>query len=90
MSVAPLDSPVGGGETVTETKDEVGVKSNDWNDNYNTRRRRANVFNLDEIAGADLMRLEESVERFDWEKVSDFAPLLLRWDIILLFMLCFD
>ena len=79
MSVTPLNGPVGGGETMTEIKNKVDVILIDENSNCNNViRRRANVFDLDKLAGADLIELEESVEKFDWDKVSDFVPLLLR------------
>ena len=79
MSVTPLNGPVEGGETMTEIKNKVDVILIDENSNCNNViRRRANVFDLDKLAGADLIELEESVEKFDWDKVSDFVPLLLR------------
>ena len=59
--------------SVAPVEGDVG-NSNDCN----SKKRRANVFDLDKLGGAELFELEELEEKFDWDKVSGFVPLLLR------------
>lgn len=41
--------------------------------------RRAATFDLQTVTCVDIVAMEDSVHRFDWEKVSNFIPLIFRF-----------
>ena len=66
MSVVPVDS------------DDVH-KENDKNITSRTKKRRANVFDLDQITSLEILMMEKLTESFHWETVSQLMPILLRF-----------
>ena len=42
-------------------------------------QRRTNTFDLQQVTCVDILALEESVKTFDWEKLSNIIPLILRY-----------
>ena len=49
-----------------------------FNDQQTQQRRRSSALGLNDLTCSDVLTLEKSVERFEWEKVTPYMPAILR------------